>query len=80
VGVGSEPGVIGEIPAWVIWVVVQHDVVTVPQPIVGVVVVVRRDAPVKAAEPETVPTATFDTINVVATNFAAEASVLPRLI
>src|ERR1700688_3811928 len=80
VGVGSEPGVVGEIPARVIWVVVQHDVVAVPHPIVGVVVVVRRDAPVKAAEPEAVSAAAFDAINVVATNFAAEASVFPNVI
>jgi len=30
VGIGAEAGVIGEIPAWVIWVVVYHDVVAVP--------------------------------------------------
>jgi hypothetical protein len=80
VGVCSEAGVIGEIPAWVIWVVVYYDVVAVPQPIAGVVVVVRRDAPKKAAKPETVPASAFETINVVAANFTAEVSVFPNVI
>jgi hypothetical protein len=64
----------------VIWVVVYHDVVAVPQPIAGVVKVIRRDAPEKAAKPETVPTSAFEAINVIAANFTAEASVFPYVI
>lgn len=79
-GVGAEPGVISEIPAWVIWVVVYHDVVAVPQPIAGVVIVVRRDAPEKAAKPETVTASAFEAVNVIAANFAAEVSVFKRTI
>ena len=79
-GVGAEPGVVGEIPAGVIGIVVDHDVVAVPQPIAGVVIVVRRDAPEKATKPETVAAAAFETINVVAANFAAEVSVFPNVI
>ena len=45
-----------------------------------IVVVVRRDAPEKAAEPETVAASAFEAINVVAANFAAEVSVLPNVI
>jgi hypothetical protein len=73
--IGSEPGVIREIPAWVIGVVVYHEVIAVPQPIVGVVVVVRRHAKVKAAEPEAVAASAFEAINVVSANFPAEMSV-----
>jgi hypothetical protein len=61
-----------------IGIVVDRDVVAVPEPIVGVVVIVRRDVPVKPAEPETVPASAFEAINMVAANFAAEASVFPR--
>ena len=78
--IGAEAGVIGEIPAWVIRIVVQHDVIAAPQPIVGVVVVVRRDAPEIASEPETVAASAFDAINVVAANFTAEVSVFPYVI
>jgi len=80
VGISAESGVISEIPARVIWVVVYHDVVAVPQPIVGVVVIVRRDVPVKAAEPETVAASPFETIDVVAANFAIEPPVFPDVI
>jgi hypothetical protein len=64
----------------VIWIVIQHDVVCVPQPIAGVAKVVWRDAPVKAAEPETVPPSAFEAINVVATNFTAETPVFPYMV
>jgi hypothetical protein len=80
VDVGSEPRVIREVPAWVIWVVVQHDVVAVPQPIANVAIVIRRDAPVKAAEPEAVPASASEAINVLGANSAAEVSVFPRMI
>jgi hypothetical protein len=80
VGIGSEAGVIGEIPAWVIGVVVYHDVVAVPQPIAGVVKVVRSYAPEEAAKPETISASAFEAIDVVATNFTAEASVFPYVI
>src|ERR1700722_4210010 len=78
--IGAEAGVIGEIPAGVIGIVVQHDVIAVPQPIVGVVVVVRRDVPVKATEPEAVAASPFDAIDVVAANFTSEVSVFPNVI
>jgi hypothetical protein len=64
----------------VIWIVVDYDVVAIPEPIVGVVVVVRRDAPEISAEPETVTASAFDAINVVAANFTAEVSVFPNAI
>src|ERR1700736_5139492 len=67
-------------PTRVIWIVVYNDVVAVPHPIARVVVIVRRDVPVKAAEPETVPVSAFEAINVVAANFAAEVSVFPNVI
>ena len=78
--IGAEAGVIREVPAWVIGIVVQHDVIAVPQPIVGVVVVVRRDAPEITSEPETVAASAFDAINVIAANFAAEVSVFPNVV
>jgi len=80
VGIGSEPGIIGEIPARVIWIVVYHDVVAVPQPIAGVVIVVWSHVPEEATEPEMVPASAFEAINVVATNFSAEMSVFPHVI
>jgi hypothetical protein len=80
VNIGSESRIIGEIPARVIWIVVYHDVVAVPQPIAGVVIVVRRHTPEEATEPETVPASAFEAINVVAADFAAEASVFPGVV
>jgi hypothetical protein len=80
VRIGSEPGVIGEIPTWVIGIVVYHDIVAVPQPIAGVAIVVRGHVPEEATEPEMVPVSAFEAINVVATNFSAEVPVFPYVI
>jgi hypothetical protein len=80
VGVGSEPRVIREIPAWMVWIVVNHDVVAVPQPIANVVIIVRRDAPIKPAEGEAVTASASKAINVAGANSAAEASVFPRMV
>jgi hypothetical protein len=80
VGIGSESRIISEIPARVIWIIVYHDVVAVPQPVASVVIVIRRHAPEKATEAEMVTASAFEAINVVAANFATEASVFPDVI
>ena len=80
VNVGAQPGVVGEVPPGIVRIVVEDDVVTVPQPFAGVVVVIWGDAKEKAAKPEAVPAATLDTINVITANLATKATMLPRMI
>src|SRR5258708_20015810 len=52
VHVGPQPRVIRQIPAHVIGIVVDHDAVAVPIPVVDVRVVEIRNSEVKAVEPE----------------------------
>ena len=78
--VGSEPDVVSEIPAVVVGIFVNHDLVAIPKPIADVVVVIGRHAEVEAAEPETLAIATSEMPNVSATEPASEVAVLPRMI
>src|SRR5271165_2989671 len=50
--VGAQPGVIGQIPAFVVRVFVNDDLIGIPDPVVAEADVVGSDAEVKAAEPE----------------------------
>jgi len=52
--IDSKPDIVGEVPAWVIWIraVVDDDLVAVPQPAIAKLVVGKRHGEVEAAEPE----------------------------
>jgi hypothetical protein len=54
VGVRTQSGVVREIPADVVRIVVNHDRIAIPQPAIDEAVVPRRDAEVEAIEPEPV--------------------------
>jgi hypothetical protein len=60
VNVGAQPHIIGEVPSDVVGVFVNHDVVAVPIPAIGICKVKRSYAEVKAAKPETSRVATLD--------------------
>ena len=51
--VGSQPDVVGEVPSDVIGVLVDHDVVCIPEPVIDEAPFERRDAEIVAVEPET---------------------------
>ena len=54
VDVGAQSDVVGEIPARVVGIVIDDDVVAVPIPVVDVSQVKRSNAEVEAAKPEAV--------------------------
>lgn len=80
VDVGTESDVVGEIPAGVVGIFVDHDVVAIPEPAVAVADVVGSDAEVEAAEPETIGSASGEPPDVTAAKAAGKASVFPRMI
>ena len=80
VNVGAEPDVVGEVPADVVGIVVDNDVVVVPAPIVARIVIVLGDAEEEAAEPEAVARSAFNAPNMGASNCAGEAAVFPGMI
>jgi len=55
VDISPQAGVVGQVPAWIIGIGVEHDVVTVPEPVRTIVVIGRRHAEVEVVEQEVVP-------------------------
>jgi hypothetical protein len=80
VNVGAQPDVVSEIPAFVIGVFVDHDIVAIPEPVAGIVKVKRGDAEVIAAKPETAGIASLNAPPVSTAEATVEAAVLPGVI
>jgi hypothetical protein len=64
----------------VVGIFVDHDGIAIPEPIRGVVVVIRRYAEVPVIEPETIAAAASKAILMAAAEAARESAVLPRTI
>ena len=61
-------------------IVIDNDIVAVPQPVIAEADVIRGNAEIEAAEPESVRTAAPEMPNVTATEAAGKAAVLPGMI
>jgi len=80
VNVNPQPHVIGEVPAEVIWILINHDLVRIPEPVIAKAVVVWGNAKVEAAKPETLPVPSYKPKDMAGTEPAREAPMLPRMI
>ncbi len=80
VHVRPRSGVVCQVIARVIRIVVQHDVVGVPEPVADVRVVSRRDAEEEAVEAESLWSAAGEAIDAGRADRAREVTVLPRTI
>jgi hypothetical protein len=80
VDVGAEPDVVGQIPAVVIGIFVDRDVVILPVPIIAELVVVGCDLEVRVLEPESLAVPSLEPINVAGAEAEGKAPVLPGTI
>jgi hypothetical protein len=80
VNVSSQPGVVGQIPAFVVRVGVNRDIVTIPIPVVGIGHVEWGDAEIEAVKPEAVGSAALDSPEVPAAETAVKAAVFPGMV
>ena len=78
--VSSEPDVVGQVPARVIRVVIDRDVIAIPKPVIRVGNVVRGDRKIKTIEPETVGTASTKTPDMATAKASGEAPMFKRMI
>ncbi len=78
--VGSETHVVGEVPAIVVRIFVDDNLVAIPVPIPCESKVDRGDIPVPPVEPESIGTAAREVPSVGWTEAAAEATMLPRML
>src|SRR5579863_1355689 len=75
-----QPDVVGQIPPDVVRVIVDHDVIAIPEPVIAIVVVIRRDREKETAETEPRRTAAAQPPNVSRANWACEMAVLPGMV
>jgi hypothetical protein len=80
VDVYAEADVVCQVPADVVGIFVDDDVVAIPEPAVAKADVVRSDAEIEAAEPEAAGTASGQMPYVAGAETAGKVAVLPRMI
>lgn len=80
VNVGAQADVVGQVPAHVVGIIVNDDVIAGPVPVVTIAKVRGGDAEVEAAEPEAARTAASETPDVFGTKPGGEMAVRPGMI
>ena len=78
--VSAQPDVVSQVPAIVIRVLVDHDIVTIPEPVITEVVVVGGNAEVETTKPETLPVSSSEPKDMAAAESTGKASVFPRMV
>jgi hypothetical protein len=73
----AKPDVISQIPAVVVRVFVDHDIVPTPVPVAAISDIVRRNGKIEPAKPEPTRPAAFDPENMIAPEAAAKVPVFP---
>jgi hypothetical protein len=80
VNVGPEPDVVGEIPAHVVGIFVDHDLIAIPGPVAAEAEVDWSHTEVEAAEPEAAGATAAEVPDVAASEAAGEVAVFPGMI
>ena len=80
VDVRSEPDVVRQVPARVVGIVIDHDVVAVPDPIVGVDNIIWRDGEEKSANIESIHPPTMQPPYMVRPDASSEMAMFPWMI
>ena len=78
--IGAEPDVVGQVPAVVVGIFVNHDIVAIPEPIAAIAEVEGGYAETKTAEPEAVRASAAKMPHMAAAEAAGEVSVLKGMI
>lgn len=78
--ISPEPDVVGQVPAIVVGIFVNHDIVAIPEPVVAVAEVEGGYAETKTAEPEQVRAAAAEMPHMAAAEAAGEVPMLPGMI
>jgi hypothetical protein len=80
VNISAQSHVIGKVPTNVVRVFVNHDLITVPEPVTAKADIVWGNAEEEAAKPETTRSASLNSEDMAWTKTAPEVSVLPSTI
>ncbi len=80
VHIHSQPDVVGQVPTDVIGIVVNDDVIRIPEPAVAETNIIRSHGEVEPTEPEAAGPSAYETPDVAAAETAGEVAMLPRMI
>src|SRR5437016_2494076 len=75
----SEPDVVGQIPVFMVRILVDHNIVAIPEPVIAIVVIRGSNAKVNAAHREALAISAVKPEDMIGPEAARETSVLPRL-
>ena len=78
--IGAEPYVVGQVPTVMDRILIDRDLVAIPEPVVAEGVVVWVDSKREAVKPEALPVSSPQPKDVAAAKSAREAPVLPEMI
>jgi hypothetical protein len=78
--VRPQTNVVSQIPAYMIGIVIEHDVIAVPEPVAAVTHIVRRYREVKTAEPEARRSATYESPYVLSTDRLGKMTMFPGMV
>lgn len=78
--IAAEPDVVRQVPPYVIGIVVNNDVIAVPQPVRAQVILKRRDAEEETAKAKARWTSSFEPKDVTCAVAAGETSKLPWMV
>lgn len=78
--VSAQPDIVGQVPAVVVRVFIDDDVIAVPEPVPAVTKVKGRDAEVEAAKPEAIGAASAKVPSVMRAETTGEVAVLPGMV
>jgi hypothetical protein len=80
VHISPESRVIGQVPAWIVGIVIEDDVVRIPEPAVAIGQVIRRNAEVESAEEKPVRAPAAEPVDIARSKAAGEVAVLPGMV
>src|ERR1700722_10438286 len=78
--IGAEAHIVGKIPAHMVGVLINHNLIRVPEPVIAEGQIGRGHRPVPAVEPEPARTAATNPPYVTGTKATGKVAMLPRLI
>jgi hypothetical protein len=78
--VSAQPDVVSQIPAVVVRIFIDHDIVGTPVPVVAISEIIGRNRKIETAEPEAARAASFDPKRMTSAEATRKAAMLPGMV
>src|ERR1700676_3769010 len=78
--ISAQPRVVRQIPTIMVWVLIDYDRVTIPEPVIHERIVVRSDTEIGAVKPKAIPVSSRQPEDMTGSEAEGEASMFPGTI